>query len=86
LETSGVIIDEDTLSETEAYVVTGNSVILPLPPSTGEAAAITMAEAGKVLEGPEAELVLLPLRLAFETKQAKIIEPALDCLHVSALT
>lgn len=52
--------------------------------STGEAAAATMTEAGKTLEGSEAELVLLPLRLAFETKQAKFIEPALDCLHVSA--
>ena len=48
-----------------------------------EAAATTLIEAGKALEGSEAELVLLPLRLAFETKQAKIIEPALDCLHVS---
>lgn len=66
-------------NETEAHVQSSSSV----QQSTGEAAAATMTEAGKTLEGSEAELVLLPLRLAFETKQAKFIEPALDCLHVS---
>ncbi|KAL3679071.1 hypothetical protein R1sor_022027 [Riccia sorocarpa] len=50
-------------------------------PSTGEGAAATMAEAGHSLQGSEAELVLLPLRLAFETKQPKLVESALDCLH-----
>ncbi|KAG6547191.1 hypothetical protein Mapa_011443 [Marchantia paleacea] len=50
-------------------------------PSTGEGAAATMAEAGHSLEGSEADLVLLPLRLAFETKQPKLVESALDCLH-----
>lgn len=28
------------------------------------------------------ELVLKPLRLAFETKNLKIFDAALDCLHV----
>ncbi|KAL2613840.1 hypothetical protein R1flu_025532 [Riccia fluitans] len=50
-------------------------------PSTGEGAAATMAEAGHSLQGSEADLVLLPLRLAFETKQPKLVESALDCLH-----
>ncbi|XP_062187526.1 brefeldin A-inhibited guanine nucleotide-exchange protein 5-like isoform X2 [Phragmites australis] len=47
------------------------------------AAGITeaLASAGHVLEGPQAELVLQPLRLAFETKHIKLVEPALDCLH-----
>eukprot|EP00850_Spirogloea_muscicola_P004831 SM000021S06464 [mRNA] locus=s21:481229:489789:+ [translate_table: standard] len=40
-----------------------------------------MAEAGHSLEGTEAELVVLPLRLAIQTKQSKLIETALDCLH-----
>lgn len=40
-----------------------------------------LATAGLTLEGPQAELVLNPLRLAFETKSAKVIELALDCLH-----
>ncbi|KAK8550374.1 hypothetical protein V6N13_118893 [Hibiscus sabdariffa] len=40
-----------------------------------------LASAGYTLEGPEVELVLNPLRLAFETKNLKILEPALDCLH-----
>ncbi|GLT74209.1 hypothetical protein SLA2020_460200 [Shorea laevis] len=40
-----------------------------------------LARAGYTLEGAEVELVLNPLRLAFETKNLKILEPALDCLH-----
>ncbi|KAL6856063.1 hypothetical protein ACP4OV_018865 [Aristida adscensionis] len=47
------------------------------------AAGVTeaLASAGRALEGPQAELVLQPLRLAFETKHVKLVEPALDCLH-----
>lgn len=45
----------------------------------------TLASAGHVLEGSDAELVLNPLRLAFETKNAKVLELALDCLHVCYL-
>ncbi|KAJ4835000.1 Brefeldin A-inhibited guanine nucleotide-exchange protein 5 [Turnera subulata] len=40
-----------------------------------------LASAGYTLEAAEAELVLNPLRHAFETKNLKILEPALDCLH-----
>ncbi|GAB4845824.1 Brefeldin A-inhibited guanine nucleotide-exchange protein 5 [Ancistrocladus abbreviatus] len=43
--------------------------------------ATALANAGHTLEGVEVELVLNPLRLAFETKSVKILEPALDCLH-----
>ncbi|CAM6125431.1 unnamed protein product [Calypogeia fissa] len=49
--------------------------------STGEGAAATMAEAGHSLQGSESDLVLLPLKLAFDTRQPKLVEPALDCLH-----
>lgn len=48
--------------------------------SGGVAAAL--ANAGHSLDGAEAELVLNPLRLAFETKNLKLMESALDCLHV----
>ena len=41
-----------------------------------------LANAGHTLDAVEAELVLNPLRLAFETKNVKVIELALDCLHV----
>ncbi|KAI3719333.1 hypothetical protein L6452_20230 [Arctium lappa] len=41
----------------------------------------TLASAGHTLEGAESELVLNPLRLAFETKNPKVLELALDCLH-----
>uniref|UniRef100_A0A2P2KPC1 Brefeldin A-inhibited guanine nucleotide-exchange protein 5 n=4 Tax=Rhizophora mucronata TaxID=61149 RepID=A0A2P2KPC1_RHIMU len=40
-----------------------------------------LANAGYNLEAAEAELVLNPLRLAFETKNLKIVDLALDCLH-----
>lgn len=43
--------------------------------------ATTLSNAGHTLEGAQAELVLNPLRLAFETKNTKIVECALDCLH-----
>ncbi|ONM24537.1 HOPM interactor 7 [Zea mays] len=51
--------------------------------ATAEGAVITEAlgSAGRVLDGPQAELVLQPLRLAVETKHVKLVEPALDCLH-----
>ncbi|KAI5080659.1 hypothetical protein GOP47_0003842 [Adiantum capillus-veneris] len=49
--------------------------------STSLSAATTLATAGHTLESSEAELVLLPLRIAFETKQPKLVESALDCLH-----
>lgn len=41
-----------------------------------------LASAGQTLEGDQAEVVLQPLRLAFETKNIKLVEAALDCLHV----
>ncbi|XP_074312417.1 brefeldin A-inhibited guanine nucleotide-exchange protein 5 [Silene latifolia] len=40
-----------------------------------------LSKAGHTLEEAETELVLSPLRLAFETKNMKIVELALDCLH-----
>lgn len=45
---------------------------------------MVLANAGHTLWGAEAELVLNPLRLAFETKSIKVVELALDCLHVGA--
>lgn len=49
----------------------------------GERTNITtaLANAGHSLEGAETELVLNPLRLAFESKNVKVQELALDCLH-----
>ncbi|XP_019198456.1 PREDICTED: brefeldin A-inhibited guanine nucleotide-exchange protein 5 [Ipomoea nil] len=40
-----------------------------------------LAEAGHTLSGAEGELVLSPLKHAFETKNIKVMELALDCLH-----
>ena len=47
-----------------------------------EAITTVLASVGHTLEGVQAELVLHPLRLAFETKNIKLVESALDCLHV----
>ncbi|KAL8122263.1 hypothetical protein AgCh_018854 [Apium graveolens] len=49
----------------------------------GKSPTITaaLASAGHVLDGDDSELILNPLRLAFETKNIKVVELALDCLH-----
>ncbi|KAF5761248.1 putative Sec7 domain, mon2, dimerization and cyclophilin-binding domain, Sec7 domain superfamily [Helianthus annuus] len=49
--------------------------------ASGGSVKTTLASAGHTLEGSESELVLNPLRLAFETKNPKVLELALDCLH-----
>ncbi|KAL8204443.1 hypothetical protein R6Q57_010066 [Mikania cordata] len=41
----------------------------------------TLENAGCSLEGAEADLILKPLQLAFETNNPQIIELALDCIH-----
>ncbi|KAK9274482.1 hypothetical protein L1049_021730 [Liquidambar formosana] len=51
------------------------------PVGIGGTITAALANAGHTLEGAEAELVLNPLRLAFETRNLKVLEPALDCLH-----
>lgn len=53
-------------------------------PDKGQKIAIatSLAKTGQTLEISQAELVLSPLRYAFETKNLKIVELALDCLHV----
>lgn len=54
------------------------------PTSSGGSIMIVLANAGQTLRGAQAELVLNPLMLAFETKNMKVVELALDCLHVGA--
>lgn len=58
--------------------------IEPVGRTTSNSVSIRMllATAGQTLSGADAELVLNPLRLAFETKNTKVVELALDCLHV----
>ncbi|KAL3744597.1 hypothetical protein ACJRO7_013808 [Eucalyptus globulus] len=51
------------------------------PAVAAGAMTAALASAGHTLGGAEVELVLNPLRLAFETKNLKVLEPALDCLH-----
>ncbi|URD90555.1 hypothetical protein MUK42_27967 [Musa troglodytarum] len=48
---------------------------------TSEPIIAALASAGHTLDAAQAELVLKPPRLAFETKNIKLLEPALDCLH-----
>ncbi|KAL6565292.1 hypothetical protein OROGR_002243 [Orobanche gracilis] len=51
------------------------------PRSSSGSITTLLATAGHTLGEAEAELVLNPLRLAFETKIVKVVELALDCLH-----
>ncbi|XP_052182190.1 brefeldin A-inhibited guanine nucleotide-exchange protein 5 isoform X2 [Diospyros lotus] len=51
------------------------------PTGGRETIATALANAGHSLEGDQADLVLNPLRLAFDTKNSKVFELALDCLH-----
>ncbi|KAF9587109.1 hypothetical protein IFM89_039669 [Coptis chinensis] len=51
------------------------------PVESAGAITTALASAGHTLQGDQVELVLHPLRLAFETKNLKLLEPALDCLH-----
>ncbi|KAL0382599.1 UNVERIFIED_CONTAM: Brefeldin A-inhibited guanine nucleotide-exchange protein 5 [Sesamum calycinum] len=51
------------------------------PTSSSDSIMMVLANAGHTLGGAEAELVLNPLRLAFGTKNVKVVELALDCLH-----
>ncbi|XP_073005233.1 brefeldin A-inhibited guanine nucleotide-exchange protein 5 [Typha latifolia] len=60
---------------------TEEAVTINKPLETYEPITTALACAGHTLEGAQAELVLQPLRLAFETKYIKLVEPALDCLH-----
>nr|GMC77339.1 brefeldin A-inhibited guanine nucleotide-exchange protein 5 [Ipomoea batatas] len=59
----------------------GSGTMHSTPISPSKTLITTLANAGHTLSVAEAELVLNPLRLAFETKNIKIMELALDCLH-----
>ncbi|XP_015888964.3 brefeldin A-inhibited guanine nucleotide-exchange protein 5 [Ziziphus jujuba] len=71
---------EQTQSETVPQSAQEAELVVK-PVSLSGTISTVLANAGNTLEGAEAELVLNPLRLAFETKNLKILEPALDCLH-----
>lgn len=71
-------------NETEAYhsqAHTSEGVEKVARP-VGTSITAALAHAGCTLEGADVELVLNPLQLAMETKNLKVLEPALDCLHV----
>ncbi|KAM7505722.1 hypothetical protein LguiB_004626 [Lonicera macranthoides] len=80
---------DQSLSENDAGASKsgGESDQTPSVPHTAEEVGpsrnitTALANAGHTLDAAEAELVLNPLRLAFETKNVKVVELALDCLH-----
>ncbi|KAH7282739.1 hypothetical protein KP509_35G045800 [Ceratopteris richardii] len=78
-ERQGTETDSTPTSPTSSATSTGKDVASLS--ATSISAATALAKAGHTLEISEAEIVLLPLRIAFETKQPKLVEPALDCLH-----
>ncbi|XP_042389327.1 brefeldin A-inhibited guanine nucleotide-exchange protein 5-like isoform X1 [Zingiber officinale] len=42
---------------------------------------VALANAGHTLDGAQTEVILKPLRLAFESKNIKLLKLALDCIH-----
>ncbi|CAL9247916.1 unnamed protein product [Arabidopsis halleri] len=73
---------EKTGGETdEPKKVPSSEVAEQASQSKNETINVSLANAGHTLGGAEVELVLKPLRLAFETKNLKIFDAALDCLH-----
>ncbi|TYK17496.1 brefeldin A-inhibited guanine nucleotide-exchange protein 5 [Cucumis melo var. makuwa] len=68
--------DESQTAQTAQEVENNGKKVAPR-----EHISIVLANAGHVLHGDDAELVLNPLRLAFDTKNLKVLELALDCLH-----
>nr|XP_009397789.1 PREDICTED: brefeldin A-inhibited guanine nucleotide-exchange protein 5-like [Musa acuminata subsp. malaccensis] len=70
------------VKEGEAPVAgTEKDVTMNMSQETSEPIIAALASAGHTLDRTQAELVLKPLRLAFEMKNIKLLEPALDCLH-----
>ncbi|XVF48806.1 hypothetical protein PTKIN_Ptkin03bG0218000 [Pterospermum kingtungense] len=76
-EKTGTEPDESSTTSQSA----GDTEHVSKPTGTSGTITTALANAGYTLEGAEVELVLNPLRLSFETKNLKILEPALDCLH-----
>ncbi|XP_022935314.1 brefeldin A-inhibited guanine nucleotide-exchange protein 5-like isoform X2 [Cucurbita moschata] len=68
--------DESPTAQTAQEAENEGSKVAPR-----EHISIVLANAGHVLQGADAEIVLNPLRLAFDTKNLKVLELALDCLH-----
>lgn len=77
--------------ETEAGAAEKGTEAVQLPEHIGKTVGVSgsvanaLANAGHTLEAADAELVLNPLRLAIETKNLKLLESALDCLHVCSV-
>ncbi|GBG70096.1 hypothetical protein CBR_g5727 [Chara braunii] len=89
LETSPVSEQAPSLEEgkttSESAAPSPRSVEDGVPKSPkqgkGDAAAAGALQQGNSLDDEEVELATAPLRLAFETKNAKLVETALDCMH-----
>ncbi|KAK9137313.1 hypothetical protein Sjap_007907 [Stephania japonica] len=71
-------IEDGSVSSPNITEEAGN---IDKPIGIGGSITVALASAGQTLGKAQAELVLQPLRLAFETKNLKLVEPALDCLH-----
>lgn len=78
-ETGGEAVESQTAQTAQEVENDGGKV------APREHISIVLGNAGHVLHGADAELVLSPLRLAFDTKNLKVLELALDCLHVCIL-
>ncbi|XWS29899.1 hypothetical protein CRYUN_Cryun24cG0069800 [Craigia yunnanensis] len=80
-ETGAEKTETETDGSSTASQSAGDTEHVSKPTGVSGTIITALANAGYTLEGSEVELVLNPLRLAFETNNLKILEPALDCLH-----
>ncbi|KAH7669024.1 guanine nucleotide-exchange factor protein [Dioscorea alata] len=80
-ERSAAEKDKNDASGEQSVSATGEIETLTETQEIREPITTALASAGHTLEASQAELVLQPLRLAFESKNIKLVEPALDCLH-----
>lgn len=81
-EPEGLVKENGSEPDNAQKHISSEETQLGKPVTSGGTITAALSHAGNVLEGAEAELVLNPLRLAFGTKNLKLQEPALDCLHV----
>ena len=84
-ERSEVEKEKNDASGEQSVSATGEIETVTETQEIKEPITTALASAGHTLEASQAELMLQPLRLAFETKNIKLVEPALDCLHVWVL-
>ncbi|XP_074575032.1 brefeldin A-inhibited guanine nucleotide-exchange protein 5 [Curcuma longa] len=80
-EESGKDGDDASLKEGDGPVAPTENDSVTKSQESSEPIIAALACAGHTLDRAQTDLILKPLRLAFETKNIKLLELALDCIH-----